>query len=298
MTFDEFADKQTLRISGLWFDAINKLYTEVPQRLAQALKKAEEGYERTGRDRQRDKEELDIFFFLLMYDLLDDTDVLVGDIFKETTIFSHDAAQELYRQTGAHFTPYDKDQFLQDLTKNRVDRYMADLKEKVPPPDPPAGETPTPKEAADYTKSTAVKAIDSRGVARDIPDWYQKELDRAIESVRSGELNYTEAIKRAVKALTDGGIVRVGYENGKPVNRSIEAVARQNVLDAISELAGKVTLANIIDLHPPYVDTSFHIGARTDGSGTPADHLAWSGRRFVLSDEFWREYGNKEDLLK
>lgn len=307
MTYEDFIQSQTLRISSLWFDSINQLYTEIFGRFGTALKEATDPKllkTQKGKPywedppKRRDKEELDIFFFLLLYDLLDDTATTAANVLKETTIFTHNADKSLFERAGIQFTPYEKDKFLQNLTQNRVDRVMEEIKEVVPqPPEPILPDGPTPQQAIDYTKSTAIKAIDSQGVARDIPDFYQKELDRAIASVRDGSMSYTEAIKRAVKALTEQGVVRVGYENGKPVRRSIEAVVRQNVLGAIGELAGKVTLANIIDLHPPYADVSAHIGARTNGSGTPADHLAWQGRRYELTEEFWKKYGNKEALL-
>lgn len=169
--------------------------------------------------------------------------------------------------------------------------------EQEQPAEPPKEPYKPPNEPTrdrGYTPSSALKAIDSKGVERPIPDWYQKELDKAIEFVRTGKKSYNEALKDTIQTMVDGGIVFVGYENGKKIRRTVAGVVRLNIITAMTELAGNTTLRDIIDLKPPYVDVSMHMGARTDGSQSIVDHMFWQGKRYSLSKEFWKKYGDGE----
>jgi hypothetical protein len=112
-------------------------------------------------------------------------------------------------------------------------------------------------------------------------------LDYTMLQVTTGVSDYGSAIKQAVKKLSDSGLRTVDYASGRKI--SIEAAARTAVITGISQMAGDIANRHIAELGTRYVAVSMHDGART-GEGV-SDHQKWQGKVYRLSDEFFRNMG-------
>lgn len=103
-----------------------------------------------------------------------------------------------------------------------------------------------------------------------------KQANDAYMKVASGAFDYDEATKAACNNLASKGLTTVQYLNGKPVQRSIEAAVRMNILTGVNQTAANITLNNCDELGCDLVETSAHIGARPS-------HEDWQGQIFSLS---------------
>lgn len=92
----------------------------------------------------------------------------------------------------------------------------------------------------------------------------------------SGAFDYDTATKNAVDTLAREGITAVQYQNGRPVQRTIESAVRMNILTGVNQTASTITLNNCDELGVDLVETSAHIGARPE-------HEEWQGQIFSLS---------------
>lgn len=296
MTHDEFFDEKSIEISEIYLDYANKIYARYSRVFADTLKIEDTTLQKA--QQAKDIQELEDYLFKSTRTLDVDTRKVIHKIVNDTVEFAHSADKQLYEQLKIEFVPANEHKLLQKLADNTEKQIIDTVNNEIK--FPPDIENPSRKQIAEWTKSTAIKAIDSKGNRRSIPKMYQDELDTAIRRMQSGGYSYDKAIREAIKTLVDGGIVRVGYEGeGKrPVNRSIESVVRMAVLTASTELAGKATISNIIELGAKHCSVSKHNGARTGkGFGDIADHSAFQGRCYSLDKTFFDRYGNQADLL-
>jgi hypothetical protein len=110
---------------------------------------------------------------------------------------------------------------------------------------------------------------------------YQWALDNAAMQVQSGAINYSQAIKMAVKQLADSGLKVVDYESGH--HDSIDLAARRAVMTGVSQLCAKYTEQAAEYLETPYYEVSAHAGARDVPGPSPwSSHKDWQGKVYSI----------------
>ena len=110
---------------------------------------------------------------------------------------------------------------------------------------------------------------------------YQWALDNAAMQVQSGAINYSQAIKMAVKQLADGGLKVVDYESGH--HDSIDVAARRAVMTGVSQICAKYTEQSAEYLETPYFEVSAHSGARDKPGPSPwSSHKDWQGKVYSI----------------
>ena len=122
---------------------------------------------------------------------------------------------------------------------------------------------------------------------------YQEVLDHAAIKTWSGAQSYNEAIRGAIKELTDSGIRTVTYEhNGKVRTDHIDVAARRAVMTGITQIGSKYSEHIRKEVPTEYIEVSAHRGARdVPRPGIPwASHKAWQGK--VYSTRSGDKYPN------
>lgn len=105
---------------------------------------------------------------------------------------------------------------------------------------------------------------------------YQWALDSAEMQIQSGAVNYNQAIKNAVKQLSDSGIKTVDYESGHV--DQIDVATRRAVMTGINQINRKYAEQSMEYLRTDLVEVSAHIGARNvDGPNGWENHEKWQG---------------------
>ena len=106
---------------------------------------------------------------------------------------------------------------------------------------------------------------------------YQWALDNAAMQVKSGAINYNQAIKTAIKQLADSGLKVVDYESGH--RDQIDVAARRAVMTGVSQICAKYTEQSAEYLETPYFEVSAHSGARDKPGPSPwSSHKDWQGK--------------------
>mgnify|MGYP004519798585 FL=1 len=106
---------------------------------------------------------------------------------------------------------------------------------------------------------------------------YQWALDNAAMQVKSGAINYNQAIKTAIKQLADSGLKVVDYESGH--RDQIDVAARRAVMTGVSQICAKYTEQSAEYLETSYFEVSAHSGARDVPGPSPwSSHKDWQGK--------------------
>lgn len=106
---------------------------------------------------------------------------------------------------------------------------------------------------------------------------YQWALDNAAMQVKSGAINYNQAIKTAIKQLADSGLKVVDYESGH--RDQIDVAARRAVMTGVSQICAKYTEQSAEYIETPYFEVSAHSGARDVPGPSPwSSHKDWQGK--------------------
>lgn len=108
---------------------------------------------------------------------------------------------------------------------------------------------------------------------------YLEAVNLAYMQVATGAMPYNQAIKNAIQSVAVNGL-EVLYDSGA-VGR-IDSAIRMNVLTAVNQTAGKLTMMYADEMECDLVETTAHIGARPS-------HQEWQGRIFSRSGKS-REY--------
>lgn len=202
----------------------------------------------------------------------------------------------LYWEAAEKAHVYDKDLFL------ALDKKWIPLRENAFYQNlVPAMIRQTQGEMVNLTRSTALKFLSPYKKFVPLPEAFRQHLDFAEMKVSTGVQDYNAAIKEAVRTLSDGGLRIIRYENeGKrKVVRRLETVVRMNVLTGLSQLAGQVSVHNVMELDARHVQVSHHLGARTGkggGFGDITNHQFWQGKIYSLSNEFFKMANPSESL--
>mgnify|MGYP003623394528 CR=1 FL=1 len=106
---------------------------------------------------------------------------------------------------------------------------------------------------------------------------FYNAMNRAYTQVSSGAFSYTEAIKRAVKDVSDRGVTVIRYDkNGRVHNDRVDVASRRAVLTGVSQTAGQIQWQNCDEMVCDLVEVTAHYGARPS-------HSEWQGQVFSRS---------------
>ena len=81
-----------------------------------------------------------------------------------------------------------------------------------------------------YTQNAAGKVVPTS-----ITDAYNKAVDKAIQAVTTGQVNFQESMRNTIQELVDSGLQTVDYASG--YHRRLDSAVRMNILDGIRQLA-------------------------------------------------------------
>lgn len=110
---------------------------------------------------------------------------------------------------------------------------------------------------------------------------YQWALDNAVLQIQSGDINYNQAIKTAVKQLAESGLKVVEYESGH--RDQIDVAARRAVMTGVNQICAKYTEQSAEYLETPYFEVSAHAGARdVPGPSLWSSHKDWQGKVYSI----------------
>ena len=113
---------------------------------------------------------------------------------------------------------------------------------------------------------------------------YQQVLNAAELDVYSGFKTADQAVREAVKKLSDSGVQWVEYKSGH--HNRVDVAVRRAVQTGASQITAKYSDHYAQELGTPYVEVSAHRGARDKDGKTPwANHKAWQGKVYSLDPE-------------
>ncbi|MBQ0067184.1 MAG: hypothetical protein KBS60_03205, partial [Phascolarctobacterium sp.] len=138
-------------------------------------------------------------------------------------------------------------------------------------------------------------SVEQNGVKTFLPiaDAYQWALDKATIKTWSGTQSYNEAIKGAVKELSDSGVRTVTWQKGNRIHTdNIDVAARRAVMTGIVQIGSKYSEHIREQVPTEYIEVSAHRGARdVERAGVPwASHKKWQGK--VYSTKSGDKYPN------
>lgn len=157
----------------------------------------------------------------------------------------------VYKITGFDIIPYEKNIVLQTVTK--------------------ASMLQAQKECHNLSQSYGFAFRDSTGRIKYSPlrSSYNNIVDKAISGIQTGAYSYDEALRRAVKAMTDSGLRYVDYESG--VSTRADVAARRAIMTGFRQIQGHINEQLAKDLGTDKYEVSWHSGARPD-------HQIWQGK--------------------
>ncbi len=110
---------------------------------------------------------------------------------------------------------------------------------------------------------------------------FQREMDLAVLKTASGAFSYQQAVNDCIKSLARSGLRTIDYASGRSYN--LDTGARMITRTAVSQLAGKVTEANMEATGQELVYVSAHAGARPE-------HAEWQGKVYTYSGKPSKRY--------
>lgn len=161
--------------------------------------------------------------------------------------------EQMYKEKGAKWIPFSKNQDLQDLISSI--------------------EVQTNSELKNITQSLgfAIRGPDGRVVQSPIMEFYQGTLDDAMMDIASGAFDYNTVLNRTIKTMTDSGLRTIDYGSGW--SNRVEVAGRRAVMTGFNQLQAKMNEQVAKQLNTDYFEVSWHGGARPE-------HQVWQGRVF------------------
>lgn len=177
-------------------------------------------------------------------------------LFFETAQVSDDFYKEVYAKTGKPFVPLEENEYMKQMisacaeqTSNEFKNFTGSTGFRIRKPDGTAG----------YAKARTA---------------YLNAIDLAHAESVNGLFSPQEAIRNAVRTLTDSGIRFVEYESGRIFHADV--AVRRAVMTGISQITGNISKYNAEELGTDIVEVTAHAGARPD-------HAEWQGKLYSLS---------------
>lgn len=115
----------------------------------------------------------------------------------------------------------------------------------------------------DFTNITqTLGMVDPYGNALPLQEVYRSCTDYAFKQVITGATDYSTALRRATKNLTEHGVLTIDYESG--VRTSLEAAVRRNIMGGLGLLQEQVSQQNHDDLGADGWEISAHANSAPD----------------------------------
>ena len=128
-------------------------------------------------------------------------------------------------------------------------------------------------ELKNLTKSLGFKSGNS---FKSVAKTYQDTLNYAQFQVASGAFSYQDAIRNAVRTLTESGLRVVDYESG--VSNMLDVAVRRATLTGINQTVAEMTLMQMKESEGEFVEVTAHMGARPD-------HQTWQGKVYHVGGD-------------
>ncbi len=160
-------------------------------------------------------------------------------------------SKAIYEQVNAHFTPYEQNYELQQLTNALIQQSNDEL--------------------FNISKSLGfmVDMGNGRKVFTPLSEIYNGYLDNAITMMASGAYDYNTLIRKVVGQMTASGLRTVDYASGH--SNRVDVAVRRALLTGMGQLTGRISDMNGQKLGTDQFEIDWHPGARPD-------HAAWQGR--------------------
>ena len=131
----------------------------------------------------------------------------------------------------------------------------------------------THSELKNLTKSLGFK---SGNGFKSVAKTYQDTLNYAQFQVASGSFSYQDAVRNAVRTLTESGLRVVDYESG--VSNMLDVAVRRATLTGINQTVAEMTLMQMKESDSEFVEVTAHMGARPD-------HQTWQGKVYHVGGD-------------
>ena len=128
-------------------------------------------------------------------------------------------------------------------------------------------------ELKNLTKSLGFK---SGNGFKSVAKAYQDTLNYAQFQVASGAFSYQDAVRNAVRTLTESGLRVVDYESG--VSNMLDVAVRRATLTGINQTVAEMTLMQMKESDSEFVEVTAHMGARPD-------HQTWQGKVYHVGGD-------------
>lgn len=116
----------------------------------------------------------------------------------------------------------------------------------------------------------------TRTMANEAQKLFIREVDKAYQLVTSGAVSYTQAVRDAVDAVSEGGVY-ITYPSGH--RDTIETATARAVRTGISQATGDIQIARMEEMDWDIILVSSHLGARIgDGGQNAGNHSWWQGK--------------------
>lgn len=160
-------------------------------------------------------------------------------------------SKSLYEQVNAHFTPYEQNYELQQITNALIQQSNDEL--------------------FNISKSLGfmVDMGNGRKVFTPLSEIYNGYVDNAITMMASGAFDYNTTIRKVVGEMTASGLRTVDYASGH--SNRVDVAVRRALLTGMGQLTGRISDMNGARLGTDKFEVDWHPGARPD-------HAAWQGR--------------------
>jgi len=118
--------------------------------------------------------------------------------------------------------------------------------------------------------------------ANTVTKQFEDALDRAWLQVSSGAFDYKTSIRQAVNELARE-MKYIEYPSGH--RDTLEVAVRRAVLTGVNQTGLQLQAARMDEMvqqgFENFVEVTAHTGARTDGSGGPAEGVTWQGKHYT-----------------
>ncbi|MDD2542538.1 MAG: phage minor capsid protein [Desulfuromonadaceae bacterium] len=108
--------------------------------------------------------------------------------------------------------------------------------------------------------------------ALDLTTFYQKTLDAALGDISSGAFDYSTALRRTIKDMTNSGLRWIDYESG--YHNRVTVAARRATITGFNQTISHMNEKTARDLGTDSFEVTWHAGARPE-------HQAWQGQVYT-----------------
>lgn len=204
----------------------------------------------------------------------------VNSLINETTARAKEVGNDLVAQAGN--MAYNNDLELWESNGKVLNRPQ-DLGQLVK-----SMQEQTAGQLANLTLTTGFKGVSGFTA---IQNAYVRQMDLATIKLSSGAYSMEQCVQDCVKELAQSGLRSINYESGRTMQ--LDTAVRNCLRTSSSQLAGKISMSNLINNGEDLVEVDSHWGAR-NGDGQ-ADHAGWQGKIYSISGKHTK-YKKLEDV--